>query len=89
MSKASNIITKELFDLKPGEIFIITGDTESDPRVVEATARAAFTIGAKPMVIWLAAPISVGKAVDDFFSDKNELPIPMPDKSGSVLIVKQ
>ena len=29
------------------------------------------------------------KAVDDFFSDKNELPIPMPDKSGSVLIVKQ
>jgi O-methyltransferase len=29
------------------------------------------------------------KAVDDFFSDKNELSIPMPDKSGSVLIVKQ
>lgn len=29
------------------------------------------------------------KAVDDFFADKNELPIPMPDKSGSVLIVKQ
>lgn len=29
------------------------------------------------------------KAVDDFFADKNELPVPMPDKSGSVLIVKQ
>jgi O-methyltransferase len=29
------------------------------------------------------------KAVDDFFSDKNELPVPMPDKSGSVLITKQ
>lgn len=29
------------------------------------------------------------KAVDDFFSDKKELPIPMPDKSGSALIVKQ
>lgn len=29
------------------------------------------------------------KAVDDFFSDKEELPIPMPDKSGSALIVKQ
>lgn len=29
------------------------------------------------------------KAVDEFFSDKKELPIPMPDKSGSVLIVKQ
>jgi O-methyltransferase len=29
------------------------------------------------------------KAVDDFFYDKEELPIPMPDKSGSVLIVKR
>lgn len=29
------------------------------------------------------------KAVEDFFADKKELPIPMPDKSGSVLIVKQ
>ena len=29
------------------------------------------------------------KAVDDFFSDKNELPLPLPDKSGSALIVKQ
>ena len=28
------------------------------------------------------------KAVDEFFSDKSELPIPMPDKSGSALIVK-
>lgn len=27
------------------------------------------------------------KAVDDFFKDKNVLPIPMPDKSGSVLII--
>jgi len=29
------------------------------------------------------------KAVDEFFMDKPELPVPMPDKSGSVLIVKQ
>ena len=29
------------------------------------------------------------KAVDEFFSDKKELPIPMPDKSGSALIIKQ
>lgn len=29
------------------------------------------------------------KAVDEFFSDKNEMPLPMPDRSGSVLIVKQ
>jgi len=29
------------------------------------------------------------KAVDEFFVKKKELPIPMPDKSGSALIVKQ
>ncbi|MGA7161091.1 MAG: TylF/MycF/NovP-related O-methyltransferase [Bacteroidota bacterium] len=29
------------------------------------------------------------KAVDEFFLDKKEMPIPMPDKSGSALIVKQ
>ena len=33
--------------------------------------------------------IGARKAVDDFFSGKKELPIPLPDKSGSVLIVKQ
>jgi O-methyltransferase len=29
------------------------------------------------------------KAVDTFFADKAELPIPMPDKSGSALVVKR
>jgi O-methyltransferase len=29
------------------------------------------------------------QAVDEFFADKPELPIPMPDKSGSVVIAKQ
>ena len=33
--------------------------------------------------------IGARKAVDDFFADKDELPMPMPDKSGSVLIIKQ
>lgn len=64
--KASNILTRELFNLKPGETFVITADTESDPRVVEATASAAFAVGAKPMVIWLATPLGVGRAGDQF-----------------------
>lgn len=33
---------------------------------------------------WLGAR----KAVDDFFADKLEIPIPMPDRSGSAVIVK-
>nr|NIR17019.1 aminopeptidase [Desulfobacterales bacterium] len=53
-----------MFKLKPNETFVITADTESDPRVVEATATAAFAAGAKPMVIWTASPLGVGKAAD-------------------------
>lgn len=64
LGKASSILTRELFKLKAGETFVITADTESDPRVVDATASAAFAIGAKPMVIWLASPLGVGKAAD-------------------------
>ena len=29
------------------------------------------------------------RAVDEFFADKPELPIPMPDKSGSAVVIKQ
>ncbi len=64
LGKAAEILTRELFKLKPGETFVITADTESDERVVDATARAAFACGAKPMVIWLASPLGVGKAAD-------------------------
>ena len=64
LGKAADILTRELFKLKEGEVFVITADTESDERVVEATARAAFACGAKPMVIWLASPLGVGKAAD-------------------------
>lgn len=64
LGKASDTLVRELFKLKPGETFIITADTESDARVVDATAAAAFSVGAKPMVIWLASPLGVGKAAD-------------------------
>ena len=64
LGKAADILTRELFKLKPGETFVITADTESDLRVVNATARAAFTVGAKPMVILLASPLGVSEAAD-------------------------
>jgi 2,5-dihydroxypyridine 5,6-dioxygenase len=57
-------IASELFKLKRGETFVITADTESDPRAVNAVASAAFAIGAKPMVIWIPSPLGVGKAAD-------------------------
>jgi len=64
LGRAADLLARELFKLKPGETFVITADTESDMRVVDATARAAFSTGAKPMVIWLASPLGVGKAAD-------------------------
>jgi len=64
LGQTAHKIASELFKLKIGETLVITADTESDPRTVEALATAAFTVGAKPMVVWLASPLGVGKAAD-------------------------
>ena len=70
LGKAAKILCEDLFKLKPGETFIITADTESDKRVVDATARAAFACDAKPMVIYTASPLGVGKAADPMLPAK-------------------
>jgi len=64
LAKAAYKLVSQMFKLKAGETLVITADTESDPRVVDATAAAAFTVGAKPMVVWTASPLGVGKAAD-------------------------
>jgi 2,5-dihydroxypyridine 5,6-dioxygenase len=64
LGRAADILTRDLFKIQEGETIVITADTESDESVVNATARAAFSCGAKPMVIWLASPLGVGKAGD-------------------------
>jgi len=70
LGKAAKILCEDLFKLKPGETIIITADTESDKRVVDATARAAFACDAKPMVIYTASPLGVGKAADSMLPVK-------------------
>jgi leucyl aminopeptidase (aminopeptidase T) len=64
LHKAALILAQEMFRLKPGETFVITADTQSDPRVVQAAAAAAHSVGAIPMVITVASPMGVGKAAD-------------------------
>jgi len=71
LGKAAGLLVKELFKLKPGEEFMITVDTETDIRVVEATARAAFAIDAKPMVLWHPSPMGIGKAADSMLPVKS------------------
>lgn len=61
---AARVLVEDMFKIKSGEVFIITADTESNDRVVNATAQAVYAAGGKPMVIWLAAPGGVGKAAD-------------------------
>lgn len=62
LQKAADVIVRELFKLKEGELFVITADTESHERVVDAVARAAFSAGAKPMVVWNPATVGIGHA---------------------------
>ena len=55
---------RDMFELQSGETIAITGDTESDARMMEATAQAAVILGAKPLVIKTAAARGCGKAGD-------------------------
>ena len=70
LGKSSMVLTRDLFKLKPGESFIITADTETDPHVADAIARAAFALDAKPMVIWTASGLGCGKVLDSFLPSK-------------------
>lgn len=64
LGKASRVFCENTLGLKPGETIVITCDTESDSRVVTATAQAAVELGAKPIVLLMASPTGVGKAAD-------------------------
>lgn len=70
LGKAGRILVEDLFRLRRGETMVITADTESDARVVNATAQAVFAAGGKPMVVWLAAPLGVGKAADPMLPEE-------------------
>ncbi|WP_434309503.1 aminopeptidase [Hominifimenecus sp. rT4P-3] len=56
-------LLRDMFHLQPGESIAITCDTESSMEIVEATAQAAVILGAKPLVLKIAAPAG-GKAGD-------------------------
>ena len=45
LQKASDVLVRELCKIREGETCVITADTKSDKRVVDATARAVFAAG--------------------------------------------
>ncbi len=61
---AATKLLRDMFMVEKGESVVLTEDTESNYDVVEATAQAAFALGAKPMIVKIASPRGVGKAAD-------------------------
>jgi 2,5-dihydroxypyridine 5,6-dioxygenase len=57
-------LVRDVMKVQEGEEVAITADTGSDWRVVEATAKAAAQVNAKPIVAWYKSPPGVGKAAD-------------------------
>jgi leucyl aminopeptidase (aminopeptidase T) len=49
---AARKLLAEVMLVQAGENVVVTADTQSDFRLVEATAQAAFALGAHPVVIW-------------------------------------
>jgi leucyl aminopeptidase (aminopeptidase T) len=45
-------LIEEVMLVKPGENVVLTADTSTDARVVDATAEAAYAAGATPTVLW-------------------------------------
>lgn len=69
--KAAYKLVKDVMKVESGEETIITADTSSDWRVVEATAGAVNVVGGKPLVLWYPTPPGVGKAADPYLPMKS------------------
>ena len=70
LNKAARVLVEDMLKLKKDEIFVITCDTRSDMRVVNATAAAAFSVAAKPLVMTCATPLGTANMVDDFLPSR-------------------
>lgn len=62
LTKAAMKLVRDVMLVKEGENVVITADTSSDRRVVEAVANATFTIGANPVIIYYP---TTGKAFEE------------------------
>ncbi|NED16429.1 hypothetical protein [Streptomyces sp. SID9124] len=52
LALAARKLVEQVMLVKPGEHVVLTGDTSSDRRVVDATAQAVAAAGAHPVVVW-------------------------------------
>ena len=52
LAHAAYKLVTEVRPIRPGDQVLITADTGSDARVVQATAQAVYTVGGVPTVVW-------------------------------------
>lgn len=60
LQKGAYTLAKEIMLIKPGENVVISGDTASDKRVIDAVAGAVYAIGGVPTIINYATAPTVG-----------------------------
>ncbi len=75
VSKAAYKLVKEVMLVKEGENVVVTGDTSTDQRVIDAIMNATYTVGANPVLVYCPtnpdayaepiAPIGAAVAVAD------------------------
>jgi len=66
LAGAAEVLIRDMARIKPAEDVLIYADTESDPLVVEETAKAVSNTGAKLAILWYRAPLGVGEAADQY-----------------------
>jgi len=66
VSRAARILVEQLMGVQAGETIVLTADTGSDLRAVEATAAAAYECGAKPLIVTHLCPAAMGKSGDPY-----------------------
>lgn len=52
LARSADFLCRKILEIKEGENVVIYADSATDPRVVNATAAAIYTLGAHPIVIW-------------------------------------
>ena len=66
VSRAARILVEQVMGVQKDETVVITADTGSEMRAVEATAAAAYECGAKPVIVTHLCPAAMGKSGDPY-----------------------
>lgn len=53
VSKAAYKLVKEIMLVEPGENVVVTGDTSTDKRVLDAVMNAAYIVGGNPVLVYV------------------------------------